>query len=55
MNDSHIAVSHQLIRGMTPDQRMILKLILDDVDLISYVKEKLELLISNDAREFTFT
>lgn len=55
MNDSQIAVCHQLLREMNPDQRMIMKHILDDFGLMIYFKEKLELQISNDAKEFTFT
>jgi hypothetical protein len=55
MNDALINIMHQLIRQLNPDQRMILKHVFNDCEAMEYFKNRLDIQISNDAKEFTFT
>lgn len=55
MNESLCTVASQLVQQLTPDQRMMVKHIIDDFEALLYFRGMLEARISNDAKEFTFT
>ena len=55
MNESLSVIASQLVQQLTPDQRMMIKHIIDDFDALLYFRGVLEARISNDAKEFTFT